>query len=214
MLTLCCLNIVSMFTQHCGNIGILVKIQCWYNRHTLPERSVNTGQIRTLGFWSKYNVGTTFTQGCLNVVSMLTNIGQSSHNVVATLRFWNRLEQHPHNIAGMFKSIYKWTLQQRLFLGRNKADRYFFVKINIYFNDLMVMQPRKQESQLPHFAVCSLLIQTWFTVMAPMKFYENSFTSTDTHLLSALQCLWSPITVNLPISPPVSRCNNEPVACP
>ena len=65
------------------------------------------------------NIEMTFTQCCLNIASMLANVNQCSDNAVALSGFWSEynvgtilnihaaLSGHPHNVAGMFNSIYK-----------------------------------------------------------------------------------------------------------
>ena len=43
--------------------------------------------VAMLGFWWKYNVGTTFTQCCLKVISMPANVSQCCKNVGAMIGF-------------------------------------------------------------------------------------------------------------------------------
>ena len=86
-------NITTTFTQHCLNIvSTLVNVEC--------------------------DIVTTFTQCWLKVVWMLANVGQCCDNVgnlVEIQRWYNirtTLSGCPHNVAGMLKSIYIWTLPQ------------------------------------------------------------------------------------------------------
>ena len=59
----------------CSKVGMLVKIQHWYTvpttlleyYSTLANVSQSCDDVAMLGFWSKYDIGTTFIQGCLDI---------------------------------------------------------------------------------------------------------------------------------------------------
>ncbi len=148
MFTLYCLNIVSvsvpnirhqhslsvktaMFTQHCLNVvWILVNVnQCCDNI------------VAMLGFWLKYNVGTTFTQRCLNAHTRLlgrlkVSTSERYHKVGADVETTvaPTLWQPCHNVevlAGrvLWKQVDTWSTKHTLSI---LSDSYYIAHANIY----------------------------------------------------------------------------------
>ena len=111
-LSVCCIHTLP---ECCLNIQAMLQA-------TLPQCSQNVAcmlpqrQSPALG----RDINTTFTQCCLNIVSMSVDDGQHCSNVgiLVGIQHWysvhTLLSGHLHNVAGMLKSIYKWTMPQRL----------------------------------------------------------------------------------------------------
>ncbi len=130
----CCLKVVSILTnvsQHSQNI------------------------VAMLGFWSKYNVSTTFTQHCLNFVSTLVNVSQHCDNVGAILVFWSiynvdaTFAQHCLNVHATLQGCLKAFINERChnigaFPGMCcmcPRERFCFISITFYSFRLKVVDP-------------------------------------------------------------------------
>ena len=125
-----CLNIVSISApnvgeQRCHNIhttlpeGCLkVSPQCW--GAILPQHWHNIAWVLSQ-CWSPMlgsDIATIFTQHWYSIVTMLVNVGQHCDNIgiLVEILYWYNIHTtmsgRPHNVAGMFTSIYKSTWPQ------------------------------------------------------------------------------------------------------
>ncbi len=92
--------------QHCHNVET-----------TLPERCLNIGPQRWE--WHCPSIHTTLPESCLNIGRRRSTLWQHCGNVGILVEIQlcynvhTTLSGRPHNVAGMFKSIYKWMLLQR-----------------------------------------------------------------------------------------------------